>query len=204
MLTGVTVVNHEATASQIRAYMQESAELTTRIRNGDTKAFEALFKRYYARLHRFATALSNNPSSAEDIVQNVFMRLWEQRHSWPVRTSLRAYLFVAVRNGVYTAQKRRQVRRRSAEEVEPDVCFPGTEGSTRDHATLQAALQKAITELSPRQREVFLLCRVSDLSYAEISQALNISEHTVASHMARALRHLRHKLSDIAQPWMTG
>lgn len=184
--------------------MQESTELASRIRNGDSKAFEILFKRYYTPLYRFATALSNDPLSAEDIVQDVFMRLWEQRSGWEIRTSLKAYLFVAVRNGVYTLQKRQQVRERSADEIGADVFSRNLEGSTCDYEILQAALQKAITELSPRQREVFLMCRVSDLSYAEISQTLNISEHTVASHMARALRHLRHKLSDIARPWMAG
>jgi RNA polymerase sigma-70 factor (ECF subfamily) len=182
--------------------MHESAKLAARVEDGDEEAFATLFKRHYTSLYGFAAALSNDSSSAEDIVQRVFMRLWERRDQWPVHTSLRAYLFAAVRNGVYTAHKRRQVRKQSAPEVAPEMQIPCADGSERDHKMLQAALQEAIAELSPRQREVFLLCRVSDLSYAEISQALNISEHTVASHMARALRHLRHKLSDIARPWM--
>lgn len=170
-----------------------------RIRRGDHTAFEALFRAYYERLCAFAEGYVDAPEVAEELVENVFVHVWEQRGSCP--ESLKRYLYVAVRNqALKHLAHERVVQRARAAGLRQQRSFgmgqaPPTAEEELHADALAAAIQRTIDQLPPRCREVFLLHRQHEMSYAEIAAYMGLSPRTVENHIARALRALRDGLA---------
>src|SRR5882672_11790750 len=164
-----------------------------RIRAGDTDAFEALYRRYWERLYAFAYRYLRSKEDAEEIVQEVFFRIWRGREHWVPAGAVRNYLYLAVRNSARdrleraaVARRRRISQREPAVEAQPDL----------EAADLVAAVERALTELPAKRAEVCKLRLVGELSYAQIAQRLGISEKTVETQLARGLKFLRERLHD--------
>ncbi len=172
------------------------------LRTGDEPAFEALFRAYAAPLCDFAYSYLESESLAQEIVQDLFARLWERRDTLERPRSVQAYLFGATRNRalnhlrgkrIETAFLRRllhvgQARASGARPVPPEDDL---------HANaLAQAVARAVETLPPRCRDVFILTRDQQLSYAEAAAVLGIAPKTVEIHVGRALTLLRAKLSD--------
>lgn len=178
--------------------MSESgqAEQVKRIRRGDRTAFEALFRAHYEALCRFAIRYVDSIEVAEDLVQDVFFDLWKRRRAWQPEQSARAFLYGAVRNQGLKHRRWADVRENvQGHEALADVAGPQDPARTvADRESLEVA-RKAISELPPRRRIVFLLSRRHGLTYAEIATALNISVKTVETQMGRALKALRDQFS---------
>jgi RNA polymerase sigma-70 factor (ECF subfamily) len=185
-------------------FTQDARELEwfTRVRSGDVQAFEALFRAYVEPLCAFAYSYVESQSLAQEIVQDLFTRLWERRDTLERPRSVRAYLYGATRNRVLNELRharveaaflRRALRLESGSASGPRPVPPEDEL----HAgALAVAVERAVAELPPRCREVFTLTRDSHLSYAEAAEALGISRKTVEIHMGRALAILRNKLRE--------
>ncbi len=175
-----------------------------RIRRGDRDAFRALFDAYYGRLCAFAVEYAGSMDRARDVVQDVFLTLWERRQDWILHGSLKSYLYQAVRNRALNASRNRATRRRAYE-------AHGQHRGRVDHRTaedqacyhqLSAAIRRSIDELPPRRRMVFLLHRHHDLTYAEVAQTMGIARKTVENQMGRALKFLRERLhEDMLPEW---
>lgn len=167
-----------------------------RIRAGDESAFHAMFARYYEPLCRYVFALVQQDDAAEDIVQDLFVRLWEHRRDWEVHQSLRAYLYTAARARAISHLRHLRTRRKHAERTlhllseiapnRPDLDFESEE--------LRLRLEHALASLPPRTREAFRLSRVEGLSYDAVAEAMNISPKTVSVHITRSLAVLRRAL----------
>ena len=164
-----------------------------RIQTGDTHAFEALYRRYWERLYAFAFRYLRSKEDSEEIVQEVFFRIWRGRAHWVPAGAVRNYLYLAVRNSARdrleraaVARRRRTSQREPAAEVQPDL----------EAADLVAAVERALTELPAKRAEVCKLRLVAELSYAQIAQRLGISEKTVETQLARGLKFLRERLHD--------
>ena len=164
-----------------------------RIRAGDMDAFEALYRRYWERLYTFAYRYVRSKEDAEEIVQEVFFRIWRGRAHWIPAGAVRNYLYLAVRNSARdrleraaVARRRRISQREPAAEVQPDL----------EAADLVAAVERALTELPAKRAEVCKLRLVAELSYAQIAQRLGICEKTVETQLARGLKFLRERLHD--------
>lgn len=168
------------------------AELLRSWLAGDDTAFETLFRRYYAGLCAFASEFVNAPDVAEEVVQDVFMNLWRTRGRLRIRTTIRAYLYAAVRN------RSLNVRRRAVEipfhsapgataaiDVSAD---PAADLEARERAAL---VSRAVERLPPRCREVIRLRWGHGLSHAEIAESLGISRKAVERNVTRGLRALR-------------
>jgi RNA polymerase sigma-19 factor, ECF subfamily len=166
-----------------------------RIRTGDTHAFELLFRRYAEPLYDFAHGYVGSRDAAEEIVQELFVALWERRHQWEVRGSVATYLYRATRNGALNAvrDRRRGIAFRAALAGEPRREPPGVEQAIAAEE-LAVAVARVVDRLPDRCREVFRLNRHHHLTYAEVAQVLDLSVKTVEIHMARALRELRARL----------
>lgn len=166
------------------------------IRAGDAVAFEALFRAYHAPLCAFAFRYLRARDLAEEIVQEVFLFVWERRETWDVRTSVKNYLFTAIRNAALSyLRHERVVRRREAETVE---LFGGPSASADAEvgaAETLAAVQRAVGRLPERCRLVFTLQREQGLTYSEVAEVLGISPKTVEVQMGRALKSLRKALA---------
>ncbi len=154
--------------------------------------FQQAFYQHYEPLCRYAFTLVKEYDSCEDIVQETFLRVWEKKQELIGTNGLNFYLFGAVRNNCLSFLEKKQkniISEFRGEEVAemPEEKGPGMD-SGKDYNTL---LQEAIEHLPPKCREVFVLSRVSDLTYQQISEALDISVKTVENHMGKALRILR-------------
>ena len=167
------------------------------VRHGDEAAYEALFRTFYPELHRLALHYTGCAEAAEDLVQDVFLGVWDRRRTWAVTTTLRAYLCGAVRKRAINRWERERVRRAWADEAATAPPDPLADPSERLHGdALYKAVQAWIGALPERRREVFLLSRQHGLTYKEIAAVLGLSEKTVETQMGRALKFLRARLSD--------
>lgn len=177
--------------------MQEAVlDVVTRIRNGDQAAFDALFRQYFKPLRRYALTMVHCGSTADDVVQAVFVRLWAGREAWSLRSTVKAYLYAAVHHEVIRLVRHDRVRHRHAEavlgrkggEASSPTNWPDSELADRElHRVLKAALE----QLPPRTRQAFELHRFQQLSYEEIATVMDISVKTVGVHIGRALVVMR-------------
>ena len=169
---------------------------------GDRPAFEALFRQHYRPLCAFAVQYVKDMDRAEDLVQDLFFRLWLDRAQVRISTSVKAYLFAAVRNRCLNAMKS-GARVRSLNEAVHDA--PDAEVRTEDeHAERIARVQAAIEALPAERKKVFKLSRYEGLKYHEIAARLGISVKTVENQMGQALKTLRTELADLVPllPWL--
>lgn len=154
--------------------------------------FQQAFYKYYEPLCRYAFALVKEYDSCEDIVQETFLRVWEKKQELVGTNDLNFYLFGAVRNNCLSFLEKKQkniISELTGDEVaDPPMEKAPEKESGKDYNTL---LQEAMDNLPPKCREVFVLSRVSGLTYQQISETLDISVKTVENHMGKALRILR-------------
>jgi RNA polymerase sigma-70 factor, ECF subfamily len=176
----------------------DDRELLERIRAGDEAAYDAVFRSWYAPLVRVAGALVRDSDAAEEVVQDVMVELWRRRHVMDANVTLRAYLLRAVRNRSLNHLRHLRVRRETTGEVEALYNEPVSSDQPVVAKELAEAVKTALDGLPPRCREVFDLSRAHGLKYAEIAEALGISEKTVEAQMGKALRVLRERLA----PWL--
>ncbi len=176
--------------------------LVERIRADDVDAFEELFRAYYAPLTSFAYAHSDSREVAEEIVQELFLAIWERRAEWQVTTHLRSYLYVATLNRVRSFRRSQRVHRAAHDVLARDGRArnaheaPERSDDAIAHHETASAIRTAIAELPARTREVFLLNRDAGLSYREVAMRLGVTVKTVEFHMGRALASLRERLAD--------
>lgn len=166
--------------------------------------FEQLFKTYYKELLIYATTLVDAREAAEEIVQQVFYKLWEKRQDIEFGSSEKAYLYKSVYNSSLNHIKHLQVKQQHVKHVaqqgEPFQDDGGGKVLTKE---LSGHIQSAIEELPQQCRAVFLLSRMEELSYREIAERLAISVKTVEAQMGKALRTMRARLADYLVAWLT-
>ena len=155
--------------------------------------FEDCFKNYYKQLVVFAHKMVQRQDIAEDIVQQVFMSIWEHLEDVDVEKGILAYLYQSTRNRCLNHF--RSAYHSTTVHVEEhsiqQEAAPGTGVETKE---LFAQIQAAIQELPEKCREVFLLSREQALTYREIAATLNLSVKTVENQMGKALKHLHSRL----------
>jgi len=177
----------------------EEGELLRRVQAGDERAYETVFRGWYPALVRVATALLHDQDAAEEVAQDVMVQFWQRRHVIETGMPLKAYLLRAVRNRALNHLRHLRVRREAEPEVAATYEAPLGADQPIVASELADAIKVAVAELSPRCREVFELSRVDGLKYAEIAEALEISEKTVEAQMGKALKILRERLA----PWLS-
>ena len=170
-------------------------DLLTRLRQGDHAAFEAIFRQWYEPVVRSATRVLRDEGIAEELSQDVFLELWRRRESLAPDSSVAGYLMQAVKNRALNHLRHLAVQKKSVVYVEA-LSEPAEAADSQAQASeLQLALTKAIAELPPRTREVFVMSRERGLRYSEIADALGVSVKAVEANMRRALRILRDRLA---------
>jgi RNA polymerase sigma-70 factor (ECF subfamily) len=172
----------------------DDRDLLDGLRAGNQQAFDAMFRSYYPRLVAVADSMLRDRPAAEDVAQDVMVELWRRRESLLLESSLRAYLFRAVRNRALNQIRHLRVAPKTDIETATDLTIPPADRVALEGEML-AALGKAVASLPERCREVFELSRVQGLKYAEIASALGISVKTVEAQMGKAIRILRARLA---------
>ncbi len=180
-------------------YLQHSDQaLITLLKEGDEPAFAELHNRYKAVLFIHAYRMLGNEDEAKDIVQELFTTLWTRRNDIPAIYSLASYLYSAVRNKVLDSIARKKTEERYMRSL---ALFMEegeniTEKEIREKE-LTRLIEREISLLPERMREIFELSRYENRSYKEIAEELNISDKTVKKQVSNALIILRKKL-DVA------
>jgi RNA polymerase sigma-70 factor (ECF subfamily) len=175
--------------------MEKDQQYFSAIKNGDKKSFELLFKAYYQSLCFYAMKFLGNNNDAEEIVQDVFINIWEKRNTMTDPLSVRNYLFGSVRNRSLNALKHRKI----VDQHKLNNLKTQIEQSNDDfmqEVDLMKKINAQIDALPPRRREIFILSREYGLKYREIAEKLNISVKTVEAQMGEALKTLRENLNE--------
>ncbi|BDD10906.1 DNA-directed RNA polymerase sigma-70 factor [Fulvitalea axinellae] len=170
-------------------------KLIQRFKNGDAGAYEHIFKKYYASLCLFAMKHLKTKDLAEEVVQELFCKLWEKRDTLEPRESLKSYLYGAVRlnclrlirSETLHAKHHELIKKEMSDEVWPE------EEKSND---IQARILEAVSELPEQRRRIFEMSRFDQLRQKEIAEKMNLAPKTVENQMGRALKFLRDRLKD--------
>lgn len=173
-------------------------ELLDRLKNGDMLAFDSVYKLYSHKLFSFVFKILKNEAEADDIVQEVFVKIWELRGKLSDYKLLNSYIFtIAYNNSIDLIRKRinnnkylEHLKRSSVINVTPPNI------SEIEFQELTTQVEKLIANLPERQKQVYFLHREEGLTYPEIAEQLGISKNTVENHMVKALKYLRRNMDN--------
>lgn len=168
--------------------------LITAIQSGNEAAYKQVYLQYYDRLCRYVFSLANNQEQAEDIVQETLLGVWEKRAQLNIKTSLSAYLYQVTRNKYIDLLRKKSHQNDYLAQLHLEAIMVIENEEAHIRAERLAALHKAINELPPKRKEIFVLSKMQNLKYREIAEQLNISERTVESQIRKAFIFLREKL----------
>lgn len=164
-----------------------------KLRQTARQPFEHYFNLHFEGLHRYAYTLLNDNEKARDVVQNVFLKLWEKQQGLDEERSVRSYLYTAVYHDCLNLIRHEKVKRRYAAEPQP----LSTSADPVIHRELQQQIRETVEQLPPQCRLIFLKSRSEQKKYAEIAAELDLSVKTVEAQIGKALRILKEKLSGV-------
>jgi len=177
-------------------HAERDKQRVARIRDGDREAFEAMFQAYAEPLCKFTEQYTASPEIAEEIVQDLFLKIWKNRRGWSPSGSVKSYLYTAARNLALDYLRHERVVDEWKEEASKSgVSALKAPDENLRHKELHRAVRSAVEDLPQRCKEVFELSRQHGLTYKEIASVLNISVKTVETHMRRAFESLREQLA---------
>jgi RNA polymerase sigma-70 factor (ECF subfamily) len=172
-------------------------ELAASIVAGSANAFEQLFRAHYPGMCVFAARMVSSRDVAEDLVQEVFLYVWRQRDVWRVESSVRQYLYSALRHGALRfLRHERVVQKRQPETIALFDRAPRLADADLESSETISLVQAAVARLPERCRLVYTLHREQGMSYAEVAAVMGISAKTVDVQMGRALKSLRRLLAE--------
>ena len=163
----------------------------------NTESFRQLYSRYYKALMLYAMKMTEDEETAEDLVQNVFLHLWENRDLFDSEDAVRNFLYLSVRHRAIDHARHVKVEDKYREYAlgKDEASEAAWEDSEAFKSEIYRRLMDAINELPPRQREIFLHY-MEGKKNAEIAQAMHITEETIRVQRKRALKTLRKKVGD--------
>jgi len=167
----------------------------TELHAGSPLAFENVFKRYFKDLHRYAFSIVKDEATAEEMVQNIFLRLWEKREQITIEQSVQAYLYRAVFNECLNFLKSAKTRKQRTAEMSGISQVHHTSPDNAAIKELQQKIDEAIAGLPEQCRIIFHMSRFEELRYRAIAERLGISEKTVENQVSKALKIMRRKLA---------
>lgn len=184
--------------------MNLEQELLASVRKGNKKSFEILFNNYYKRLCAYAATFVYQNNLAEDIVSEVFLRMWEKRETINIHHSVSSYLFQSVKNSCINFLNREKNRKYTVSENEVALLELKMKYPISDKyplmdllgQELEKKIRDEIEKLPQQCRDIFVMSRIEELSHKEIAKKLEISENTVKVQIYRALSKLRVGLKD--------
>ena len=162
------------------------------------KAFDIIYRRYSRRLFGFVYRYVKQETDTEEIVQEVFVKIWKSRDKLNVYSSFESFLFTIAHNATVNLLKKRATEQKYIDHVKSLQHIQEAYEMTDEihYKELKQKFQGLLDELSPRQREIFQLSREEGLSNKEIAGRLGISVQTVKNHLVTALSFLKNKLDN--------
>ncbi|MBC5644359.1 RNA polymerase sigma-70 factor [Parabacteroides sp. W1-Q-101] len=169
----------------------DNQTLILALKNGSEEAFTSLYHKYCDKVYKFCRLYYTNDSTTEEVVQEVFIKLWDIRSYVNENENLEGLLFIITRNMIFSNSKKNfnetfyKMSILAAYDKAYDI---EEELQAKD---LQIYIERLVNELPPRQKEVFYLSRHEQLSYKEIAERLDITPKTVERHINEALKYLK-------------
>ncbi|WP_348620055.1 RNA polymerase sigma factor [Pedobacter lusitanus] len=174
----------------------DNVDLLIKFREGDEPAFIQIYNQYRGKVYSYAYQLCKSADTAEEIVQEVFIKIWQKREQINVALSFNAYLKKITLNHVLNYLKK--VAREKALQEQIYHTIEQSSNRTEDHVLekeLRKIYDEAISRLPQQKKLIYHLSRVEELSHDEIALKLNISKNTVKNHMVEASRFIREYVS---------
>jgi RNA polymerase sigma-70 factor (ECF subfamily) len=169
--------------------------LFDQIKAGNKEAFDTVFRMYYRDLCRFAMFMNCSSEDAEELVQDMFFRLWQNRNQINVLSSSKSYLYTSVKNSMINKHKHEKVKQIYAADYRYTNREESDDSDIDENREKIKNIESAIAELPEKRREIFVKSKVEGKKYKEIADELQISVKTVENQMGEALKFLRNKLS---------
>ena len=173
----------------------EESKWVVALSTGDYEAFHVLYEKHHRALYFFALKLSNNPHEAEELVQSVFVTIWETRQNIDPSKPFSTYLFSIARNRFYD-----MLRKRVTENIYADYILQQKNSVSYDlekqieDKEIYEIIRKLLQQIPKRRQEIFRMSREENLSYKQIAKKMQISENTVDTHIRNVLDFLRKEL----------
>ena len=173
-------------------------ELLIRLKNGDMLAFDQIYELYSHKLFSFVFRILKDGAEADDVVQEVFVKIWESREKLGDYKLLNSYIFTIAYNNSIDLIRKKINNNKYLEHlrISASINFTPSIVSQIEYNELNKEVEKLIENLPERQKQVYLLHREEGLTYPEIAERLGISKNTVENHMVKALKYLRHNLDN--------
>ncbi|MBW6537710.1 MAG: RNA polymerase sigma-70 factor [Mariniphaga sp.] len=170
-------------------------ELVEKLRKGDIEAFDAVFEKYSNRLFEFALKYLKSKEEAEGLVQDVFLKIWENRKTLKKDSSLKSYLFTISYHNICKIFRKKQLQGKLKEEIglTSDISVD-TEEQIDYQSTLEE-IEQLIEQLPPKQKTIFLKSWKDGKSTREIAEEMHLAPGTVDNHISAAIKFLRKHIS---------
>lgn len=170
--------------------------IAKKIKEGDVKAFESTFRRYYSSLYLYAVSITGRTDAAEEIVQELFYVIWRDRETLQVFRSLKAYLYGAVRNQSLQYLEHTNVRDRYKNNIlsKENVIEASSPQEQLEYKELETLINHTLNKMPERRSKIFSMHRFEGRKYTEIAENLAVSVKTVEAEMTKALKTLREEI----------
>ncbi len=172
------------------SYLYQEKELLLQVAAGDELAFGRLMEQYHPAAYGTVMRLLQDPWLAEDVVQEVFLKVWLSRSSLTDIDSFRSWLISITTNKVYDLIRKHNRESVQRQQWQKELHLPDNTGM-REATDYEELLEQALVRLSPRQQTVFTHLKKEGYSREETARLMNISPETVKSHLEQAMRHIR-------------
>ncbi len=166
------------------------------LKSGDKKIFDEIFKMHYTPLCHYCMRYVSDMEVTEEIVQDLFFKLWLKREKLVIHSSLESYLFQAVKNHSLNYLNQLRIQDRHRQYVGFNVKDSQDPFNDLEETDLETLIKEAVLKLPDKRRQVFELSRHDGLKYAQIAEKMSISVKTVEAQMSKALEQLRIVLKD--------
>jgi RNA polymerase sigma-70 factor (family 1) len=177
---------------------QTDNQFIENIRAGDIRSFERVYHLYAESLVRYAVTIVKDIDDAEDIVQQLFVSIWEKKGIPDINTSLKSYLYRSVHNTSLNKLKQQKVKENYATQaVYVSDGLAAAANVVVEQKEVAAIIEQAMNELPEQCRKIFKMSKMEQLKYQQIADELAISVKTVENQMGKALKHMRERLKGL-------
>jgi RNA polymerase sigma-70 factor (ECF subfamily) len=167
------------------------------LKNGDKAVFEAIYREYFTPLCYYCLRYVDSYEDSEEIVQDIFIKLWNKHEEIEINISLHSYLYKAVQNYALNYLSKKKTHEKYLTIKERQISSPFDSGQDKmEEDELNLILKHAILKLPDKRRKIFELSRFDDFKYIKIAQKMSISVKTVEAQMTKTLKYLRVVLKD--------
>ncbi len=173
---------------------QDDQILLDELKSGSPSAYERVFKKYYKMLVAKAYFVLEDEMEAEDLVQNLFVTMWQKSHFISIKTSLKSYLYAAVHNQCMMVIRDRKVADKRMNSYKEVLAGDEEEDGLEVEETYQGSLDLAFQELPLQRQRAFKLVYLEDKKYKEAAEEMGLSVNSVKTHLKLAVKALKDKL----------